>query len=100
MLNKELIAANEFCVHHNIEFSFINSLQNYGLIEMTIIEGNEFISLNQLSELEKFIRLHYELNINLEGIDAIHNLLQRMNDLHNELFTLRNRLRLYEAGEY
>ena len=35
-----LISINEFCANHNIEISFISSLQQNGLIELLHIEGN------------------------------------------------------------
>jgi hypothetical protein len=42
------------------------------------------------------ISFHYELNINLEGIDAISNLLNQIDDLQDELDRTKNRLRFYE----
>ena len=79
MQTENLIAVNEFCVNHNIEISFISSLQQTGLIEITTIEETGFIDADQLQQLEKFIRLYYELDINLEGIETINHLLQRIN---------------------
>ena len=38
-----LIAANEFCIYHNIEPSFIYSLQQSGLIEITVVEENPLL---------------------------------------------------------
>jgi hypothetical protein len=35
MQEENLIPANEFCLHHNIEVSFIDSLKEYGLVEFT-----------------------------------------------------------------
>ena len=58
MEGENLIPANEFCLHHNIEASFINSLKEYGLIECTIVNDAPFINTTQLTELEKVIRLH------------------------------------------
>jgi len=48
-------------------------------------------------ELEKYVRFYYELDINLEGIETVSYLLQRINTMQNELKTLTNRLRLYES---
>jgi hypothetical protein len=42
------------------------------------------------------MRLHYDLEINLEGIDAIYNLLKQVEDLQNQVVTLRNKLNIYE----
>jgi hypothetical protein len=43
------------------------------------------------------IHFHYELNINIEGIDAISNLLKQVNALQQELIATKNRLRLFET---
>jgi hypothetical protein len=97
MQTEYLIAVDKFCVIHNIEISFIRSLQNTGLIEITTIQGTGFIDATQLAQLEKYVRLFNELDINLEGIDTINHLLERITILHHEIITLKNRLRLYEA---
>lgn len=95
----KLIPADEFCTNHNIEVSFINSIQETGLIEFTTIEETVYLHASQLSELERIIHLYFELDINLEGIETISHLLQRINSMQDEIMTLRNRLRLYEPGE-
>jgi hypothetical protein len=96
MQPKDLIAADDFCLSHHIEVSFINSLSDMGLIEMTTMEERCFIDANQLHVIERMVRMHYDLNINLEGIDAITHLLNRVEELQSELVMLRNRLRFYE----
>ena len=99
-MNKgNMIPANEFCACHNIEITFINSLQEAGLIDVTIINETEYIHKSQLNELEKIVRLYYELDINLEGIETVTHLLQRINDMQNEIMLLKNKLRLYESFE-
>jgi MerR HTH family regulatory protein len=94
-----LIAIDELCASHNIEVSFISSLQQSGLIEITTIKESGFIEADQLQKLEKFIRLYYELDINLEGIETINYLLQRINSMQDEIIALRNKLRFYETNE-
>lgn len=97
MQTKNLITVNEFCINHNIEISFINSLQQTGLIEITTIEETGFIDSSQLQQLEKIVRLYYELDINMEGIETITHLLKRINSMQDEIIALRNRLRFYET---
>jgi len=97
MQTEYLISIDEFCANHNIEISFISSLQQTGLIEITTIKETGFIDAGQLQQLEKFILLYYELDINIEGIETITNLLHRVNSLQDEIIALRNRLRLYET---
>ena len=98
MQTEKLIAINDVCINHNIEISFISSLQQNGLIEITTIKETGFIVADQLQQLEKFIRLYYELDINLEGIDTITHLLQRIKFLQDEIIELKNRLSFYETN--
>ena len=99
MQAEDIINADEFCVHHNVDVSFIHSLQESGLIEITTIKETGFIPVSQLQQLEKWVRLHYEMDINLEGIETITHLLQKINNLQDEITRLRNNLRLYEMNE-
>ena len=96
MIQEHLISTQTLCSHYNIEISFVDALNKMGLIQIKIIEQNQYIHQDQIGDLEKIIRLHNELNVNLEGIDVVFNLLEKERDLRNELIALRNRLRLYE----
>jgi len=96
MQTEYLIAIDEFCVKHDIEVSFINSLQETGLIEITTVDEAGFIHVEQIRQLEKFIRFHYEMDINIEGIETISHLLERVNELQEEIVALKNKVGLYE----
>lgn len=92
----EYISVNEYCTHLHIETSFLYELRNAGLLEITVRETSELIDLHQLPELEQYIRWHYELDINTEGIETIRHLLNRVKEQQQEINALKNRLRLYE----
>ncbi len=94
---KNLIPANEFCVHHNIGISLISSLHENGLIKITTIEETSYIHKNQLPEIERIVRFYSELNINIEGIESIIHLLKQINELQNEITILKNRLSMFES---
>ncbi len=96
MQTDEMILVNEFCIHHNIELTFINALKDSGLVELTLLEEKLCITQSQLPNLEKLVRLYYEMDINLEGIETITYLLTRMNNMQREIMQLRNRLGVYE----
>ena len=96
MTKEEMIAANEFCISHKVEISFLQELCDAGLLEVSRTEETLFISHEQLPDLEKLVRWHYDMDINLEGIEAIHHLLQQMKAMQQEMKTLKNRLSLYE----
>ena len=98
MKEQHLIPTQTLCSHYDIEISFVDALNSMGLIHIEIIEQRQFIHQDQISDLEKIIRLHNELNVNLEGIDVVLNLLEKERELRNELNALKNRLRLYEGA--
>ncbi len=95
-MEKNLIAITTLCSTYEIEFSFIDALHKTGLIQIVIIEQDHFIHQDQIRDLEKMIRLHHDLNVNIEGIDVVFNLLEKEKELREELIALKNRLRLYE----
>ncbi|MBC7389263.1 MAG: MerR family transcriptional regulator, partial [Opitutaceae bacterium] len=95
MENEEMVLANEFCIQHDIELSFIYAVNESGLIEVSVNEEQLFVPASQLHYLEKLVRLHFDLNINLEGIETVSYLLQKMNNMQEKILMLSNRLRVY-----
>jgi predicted RNase H-like nuclease (RuvC/YqgF family) len=95
-METNLIAIKTLCTHYEIEFSFIHDLHQTGLVQIVTVEQEEFIHKDEISELEKMIRLYHDLNINIEGIDVIFNLLEKEKKLLEEITVLKNKLRLYE----
>jgi hypothetical protein len=96
MQPEEMISVDDVCIHYNIERSFIYLLKESGLMTISMEEEKIFIPSDQLNNLEKIIRLYYDLGINLEGLETITYLLQRMNDMQQEINRLSNRLSVYE----
>jgi len=96
MANNDLISLETFCIQHNIGVSFVTQLQQSGLIHTHIRDKSIFISVDALPMLEKIVRLHYDLDINLEGVETILHLLDRMDAMRSEMMALQNRLRQYE----
>jgi len=99
METTDMIVLDEFCTSHQVEVSFVRTLEEHGLIETIIVNETLYIQENELSKLEQIVRLHQELNINSEGVDAIINLLKRIENMQNEITVLRNKLRFYEENQ-
>lgn len=98
MKKERHIRAIEFCSANNIDPSFIVSIYDSGLIDAERSGEEIYIPSGQLPIIEKIMMLHFDLDINLEGIETILYLLKRSEELQNEIITLKNRLRLYDEG--
>ncbi|RNL87061.1 MerR family transcriptional regulator [Sinomicrobium pectinilyticum] len=91
MSQEELISITTFCTSHKIEVTFIRQLAAFDLVEIVNRDKEEFLYSNHLPHVEKLMRLHYDLQINMEGLNAVHHLLQRIDELQNEVIRLRNK---------
>lgn len=96
MPKEKLLPVSEFCTNHNIEISFIQSLQASGLIKIFSISGTGFIGVSEFKQLEKMVYFYYDLDINIEGLETITHLLNKNSAMQDEITSLKNRLRLYE----
>ncbi|MBX2922175.1 MAG: chaperone modulator CbpM [Chitinophagaceae bacterium] len=92
MEKAQKISVEQCCIYYQIETTFVQQLDEYGLIELNRSGKKQFINYEQLPDLEKFIRMHYDMEINLEGIEAITHLLNRMQHLQQEIKRLENEL--------
>lgn len=97
MANENLILIEQFCSHHQVSFSFIETLQQNGLISLLEIGNSQYVSPEDISQLEKMMHLHYDLGINVEGIDAIGHLLQQIETLQQQMQILHNKLQCYQT---
>jgi len=92
MENQKLVLVETLCIHYELEASFFESLEEIGLI-ILVRENEEFyIPEEKVTDLEKVLRLHKELDVNLEGIDVILNLLGKVESLQKELNLAKQRL--------
>lgn len=95
-MDTELIIISEYCSHSQIDPQFIFNLQEVGLIDLFQQDNEFYIYSSQLRDLERYIRWHYELSINVEGIDVVQNLMNRMEEMEREIAYLKERIRLIE----
>ncbi|RPD99895.1 MerR family transcriptional regulator [Aureibaculum marinum] len=96
MDTEKYIAIEQFCTYYNVPTSFLNKLNEYELVEIIKVESRHCVAKEQISDIEKLMRLHFDLDINMEGLDVINKLLKRVEILQQEITTLNNRLSLYE----
>ncbi|MFT3884906.1 MAG: chaperone modulator CbpM [Flavobacteriales bacterium] len=98
MDNEELIPIELFCSSYSVDLSFVHTLHDAGLVQVITQRTRQFIPGTELAGLERMLRLHEDLGINIEGLGAVHDLLLRMETMQEEMRALRNRLRRYEEG--
>lgn len=98
-MQTELIIVSEYCHKCHIEPSFIDRLVEGGLINIHTDGDEHYLLLSELPDLERYSRMYYDLSINIEGIDVIHHLLGRMDDMRREMESLRRQLLLYREQE-
>ncbi len=97
MDDNELIPVEFFCTTSHVEVALLNTLEASGLVKITVRKEHRYIAVDELGRVEKLVRLHDDLGINVEGLEAIEHMLQRLETLQEEMRNLRNRLRRYEA---
>ncbi len=95
-MTKQLISIHKICESYQVPNSFFEELQAFDLIPVHTETAEPMIEENVLPQVEKIMRLHFDLNINMEGIDVIINLLNQIEELQNEIDYLKKRLSLYE----
>ncbi|MAP81225.1 MAG: MerR family transcriptional regulator [Aequorivita sp.] len=96
MAQEKYILVKHYCKVSKIEDSFLNRLHEFGLITFKEQQNDIYIDEQDISEIERMFRLHHDLGINFEGLDAIKEMLARIQQLEEELNYLQKKLRLYE----
>lgn len=92
---KNYISIRQVCQHYGIDEAFILILRDYEVIRIKHIDDTPQMHQRDLPGLERMLRLHQDLKINPEGLQAIHHLLQKMDRLHEEINTLKRKLNRY-----
>ena len=91
----ELISIEEYCKHHHTEITFIDALEQSGLVEIIQVESKRCIDFDQLEQLEKFTTLYTELEINIPGIEVVNLLLEKLESMKHYIQELENKLHFY-----
>lgn len=92
-MERTLIRIIDVCQSHKIELQFIRNLSRNGLIEVVVQNEEEFVKEEELKALEQFATWHYDLEINLQGIEVAHHLLHKIEQLQEEIRLLRIEIR-------
>jgi hypothetical protein len=94
MNSKTFISIKTFCTAHQVEESFVRILHEYDVLAIQEQDKQQVVPVEELPTLEKMVRLNKELDINPEGLQAIHRLLQQIQGLQEEVDSLKRKLDL------
>lgn len=79
------ISVVQFSQFHQIEPQFVIDLYKNDLVVLHERNQEYFIEENDLKLIERFIEFHYNLGVNLEGLEVIHHLLKQIETLQKQL---------------
>lgn len=91
-LKEDLVSLDRFCKSCNIDLTFVYSLAEQDLCEIIVVEEKQYVQHEDLPLLERLSRLHYELEINMEGLYAIAHLQGKIESLKEEVDYLTRKL--------
>ena len=63
-MQTELIIVSEYCQKCHIEPSFIEMLEEGGLINVRTEAGKHYLLVSELPNVERYSRMYYDLSIN------------------------------------
>ncbi|WP_417431230.1 chaperone modulator CbpM [Halpernia sp.] len=92
---QDKISREDVVKHYNIEIHFLDSLEEYGLLKTFEENHVKYIYYEELPNLERFANWHYDLEVNLPGLEIIQNLLDKMEVLlaeNRNLVQYKNRI--------
>lgn len=79
----------DICRSNNIEAAFIKELHQNGLIEIMIIESQEFVHEDEVARIQKYQNWHYDLELNIQGIEIVQQLLYKIEALKQQVKSLK-----------
>lgn len=89
-METRFIKITDYCENQKIEISFLIELSKEGIVRIEKREEIDYLDQNDLAEIEMFARWHYDLGINLEGIDAMRHMLEKIKYLQKKINLLEN----------
>lgn len=95
-MTSERISLRQYCELSQTDISFMHSLNDAGIITFSWQEKEAFIGEEDIPALECYAHLYYDLQINIEGIDAIRHLLSRIKGLQDQLKNTEALLKIFE----
>jgi hypothetical protein len=85
---------------YNIEVTFFDSLEESGLLNTETEDEVKYLLYDDLPAFEKFSNWYYDLDVNLQGLEVINHLLEKMEKLQQENRRLMLLSKMLSENEY
>ena len=95
----ERISIEEIIRLYKIDYSFVDQLITSELLHPQTENSVRYIIYEELPHLERFVNWHYDLEVNLPGIEIIHKLLNQLEALKKENRNLLQRSSFLDTWE-
>lgn len=94
MMDRDKMTKDECVSIYSIEIAFLDSLEESGLIHLHTEDAVQYVLYDEIPLIERFVNWHYDMEVNLPGLEIIHRLLQKVEQLQAE-----NKRLLRQAGQ-
>jgi len=71
---------------YRIDMDFFNDLAEAGLIDTIMEENTVYLHYDTLARFERLVTWHYDLEINIPGLEVICQLLERIEHLQQQRY--------------
>lgn len=96
MKHESYILIQHFCETTSVDPKFIEQLFEFDLIQHIELDDSPALLKEELPILERMVRLHYDLDINLEGLQVIAHMREKMIRMQEEMLVLERKLKRFE----
>lgn len=86
----ERISREELVRIYKIEITFFDSLEEAGLVTTIIEDEVKYLPYHELTGFERLMNWHYDLEVNMPGLEVINHLLLQIENLQAEKRNLKN----------
>ena len=80
----ERISREELVKIYNIELTFFFFFLESGLVKTETEDDVKYLLYEELPAFERFTNWHYDLDVNLPGLEVINHLLSKLEELRRE----------------
>lgn len=93
------ISLSHLCLHYQVAPSFFVHIEQQDLIRIQNYNGQEYIAIDDLQDIEKMVRLYHELNVHEHNMDIVFNLIKKIEQLQEELKDTKKRLSAFQWNQ-